>query len=81
MKKYILNIIVLCVILFACNGNTTLQNNWRTHSEDYNLNEYNGKTIKNIYSSSNSGNYVIIEFTDNTTLKLFANKYVIDIEK
>jgi hypothetical protein len=81
MKKYILNVILLCVILIACNSSTTVQNNWRTHSEDYNFTQYNGKTIKDIYHASNGGNYVIIEFTDGTKLQLFANKYVIDVEQ
>jgi len=59
--------------------NPSNPNNTEQHDADtYNFGEYRGKTVSNIRygdSEAHSGDYLIVNFTDGTCMKVYAYKY------
>ena len=79
--KYIY-ISILCVIIISCVQSNGQNHNERVHAEYATLSKHIGKTIKSItYYNNGTPYHMVILFTDNTTLDIVANKYVLDIQE
>lgn len=68
-------------LLFFSSCTQANNTQYRVHDQNYDFSVHNGKTILNTVYENDHGHKVTIYFTDGTQLKLFGNKYVIDVEQ
>lgn len=79
--KIVKIILTLIIILNFNSCNSSGQNN-RVHAEYTTYSEYSGKIVKSINYYNDSSPYtMVIIFTDGSILNIYANKYVLDVEK
>ena len=80
-KSLALSVFFTVFFLLACAGRTG-KDPIKVDATEFSFSQYSGKTIKYIQycdGCATSGDDLIISFTDGTTLKVYAYKYVMKV--
>ena len=78
----IVKFLIFFLLFVSCGQNSTSNNiHRRVHAEYHNFDQYQGKTVKSMTYYKESPYHLFITFTDNTTLDIIANKYVLDVQE